>query len=151
MWIGTRRQFNGLVIGGLAMLMITKNFSVNEMKCHCGCGEDSMDMDFMDILQGIREDMNRPLKISSGARCIKHNMRVSSTGKTGPHVPRTEGTKAADIIISGADALRLIDTARKHGISGVGISQRGNHATRFVHIDTLSADDGHPRPTVWTY
>ena len=50
MWIGTRRQFNGLVIVGLTMLMITKNFSVNEMKCHCGCGEDSMDMDFMDIV-----------------------------------------------------------------------------------------------------
>ena len=133
------------------MLMITKNFSVNEMKCHCGCGEDSMDMDFMDILQGIREDMQRPLSISSGARCIKHNMRVSSTGKNGPHVPRTEGTKAADILISGADALRLIDVARKHGISGVGISQKGSHSKRFVHLDTLSADDGHPRPTVWTY
>jgi len=151
MWIGTRRQFNGLVIGGLAMLMITKNFSVNEMKCHCGCGEDSMDMDFMDILQGIREDMNRPLKISSAVRCVKHNMKVSSTGKNGPHVPRTEGTKAADILVSGADALRLIDTARKHGISGIGLSQRGSHAKRFIHIDTLSADDGHPRPTVWTY
>ena len=133
------------------MLMITKNFSVNEMKCHCGCGEDSMDMDFMDILQEIREDMNRPLKISSAVRCAKHNSKVSSTGKNGPHVPRTEGTKAADILVSGADALRLIDVARKHGISGVGISQRGEHAKRFVHIDTLSADDGHPRPTVWTY
>ena len=133
------------------MLMITKNFSVGEMKCHCGCGEDSMDMDFMDILQGIREDMNRPLKISSAVRCANHNMKVSSTGKNGPHVPRTEGTKAADIIIAGADALRFIDVARKHGIGGIGISQRGPHAKRFVHIDTLSADDGHPRPTVWTY
>ena len=132
-------------------MLITKNFSVAEMKCHCGCGEDSMDMDFMDILQNIREDMNRPLKISSAVRCATHNSNVSSTGKTGPHVPRTEGTKAADIIIAGADALRFIDTARKHGISGVGISQRGDHAKRFVHIDTLSADDGHPRPTVWTY
>ena len=132
-------------------MMITKNFSVNEMKCHCGCGEDSMDMDFMDILQGIREDMNRPLKISSAVRCANHNSKVSSTGKNGPHVPRTKGTMAADIIIAGADALRLIDIARKHGISGVGISQRGPHAKRFVHIDTLSADDGHPRPTVWTY
>ena len=133
------------------MLMITKNFSVNEMMCHCGCGEDSMDMDFMDILQNIREDMNRPLKISSGVRCAEHNSVVSSTGIFGPHVPRTAGTKASDILIAGADALRFIDTARKHGISGVGISQRGSHAKRFVHIDTLSADDGHPRPTVWTY
>ena len=96
------------------MFMITKNFSVDEMKCHCGCGEDSMDMDFMDILQGIREDMNRPLKISSAVRCANHNSKVSSTGKTGPHVPRTEGTKAADIIIAGADALRLIDLSLIH-------------------------------------
>jgi len=146
MWIGTRRQFNGLCIGGLAM-MLTKNFSTNEMMCHCGCKDSEMDSDFMKILQEIREDMNRPLKISSAVRCEKHNMKVSSTGKNGPHVYR----KAADIIISGADALRLIDVARKHGISGVGISQRGEHAKRFVHIDTLSADDGHPRPTVWTY
>jgi len=146
MWVGTRRQFNGLIIGGIAM-MITKNFSSNEMMCHCGCGDADMDEDFMKQLQGIREEMNRPLKISSAVRCEKHNMKVSSTGKNGPHVHR----KAADIVISGADALRLIDVARKHGISGVGISQRGEHAKRFVHIDTLSGDDGHPRPTVWTY
>ena len=132
------------------MVMITKNFSVDEMMCHCGCGEDSMDMDFMDILQNIREDMNRPLKISSGVRCAKHNSIVSSTGSNGPHVPRKEGTKASDILISGADALRLVDIARKHGISGVGISQRGPHAKRFIHIDTLS-DDKHPRPTMWSY
>ena len=149
MWVGTRRQFNGLLIGGIAM-MITKNFSVNEMKCHCGCGEDSMDMDFMDILQNIREDMNRPLKISSGVRCAEHNSVVSSTGIYGPHVPRSSGTKASDILISGADALRLVDIARKHGISGVGISQRGEHAKRFIHIDTLS-DEKHPRPTMWSY
>ena len=150
MWVGNRRQFNGLIIGGLAM-MLTKNFAISEMECKCGCGSADMDEDFMKILQNIREDMNRPLKISSGVRCANHNSKVSSTGKNGPHVPRTDGTKAADIIIAGADALRFIDTARKHGISGVGISQRGLHAKRFVHIDTLSADDGHPRPTVWTY
>ncbi len=132
------------------MFMITKNFSVNEMMCHCGCGEDSMDMDFMDILQNIREDMNRPLKISSAVRCAEHNSIVSSTGINGPHVPRKEGTKASDILISGADALRFVDIARKHGISGVGISQRGPHAKRFIHIDTLS-DDKHPRPTMWSY
>ena len=149
MWVGTRRQFNGLMIGGLAM-MITKNFSSAEMMCSCGCGEDSMDPDFMSILQNIREEMNRPLKISSGVRCAKHNARVSSTGSNGPHVPRNTGTKASDIIISGADALRLIDVARKHGVSGVGISQRGPHAKRFIHIDTLD-DSHHPRPTMWSY
>lgn len=149
MWVGTRRQFNGLVIGGLAM-MITKNFSSGEMMCSCGCGEDSMDPDFMSILQNIRDEMQRPLRISSGVRCAKRNMEVSSTGKNGPHVPRTTGTMASDILIAGADALRLIDIARKHGISGVGISQRGSHAKRFIHIDILS-EETHPRPTMWSY
>ena len=80
MWVGTRRQFNGLVIGGLAM-MLTKNFSSAEMMCSCGCGEDAMDPDFMSILQNIRDEMQRPLRISSGVRCVKRNMEVSSTGK----------------------------------------------------------------------
>ena len=149
MWVGTRRQFNGLVIGGLAM-MLTKHFSSAEMMCSCGCGEDAMDPDFMSILQNIREDMNRPLRISSGVRCQTHNSLVSSTGNNGPHVPRTNGTQASDILIAGADALRLVDIARKHGVSGVGISQRGAHAKRFIHIDTLS-DEQHPRPTMWSY
>ena len=149
MWVGTRRQFNGLVIGGLAM-MLTKNFSSAEMMCSCGCGEDAMDPDFMSILQNIREDMNRPLRVSSAVRCAKHNSKVSSTGKDGPHVPRKNGTAASDIVIAGADALRLIDIARKHGVSGVGISQRGTHSKRFIHLDTIS-DSHHPRPTMWSY
>ena len=149
MWVGNRRQFNGLIIGGLTM-MLTKNFAISEMECKCGCGTADMDEDFMKILQNIREDMNRPLKISSGVRCANHNSKVSSTGKDGPHVPRTNGTAASDILIAGADALRLIDIARKHGISGVGISQRGNHAKRFIHLDTIS-DNHHPRPTMWSY
>ena len=149
MWVGTRRQFNGLVIGGLAM-MLTKNFSSAEMMCSCGCGEDAMDPDFMAILQNIRDDMNRPLRVSSAVRWAKHNSRVSSTGKDGPHVPRKNGTAASDILIAGADALRLIDIARKHGVSGVGISQRGTHSKRFIHLDTIS-DSHHPRPTMWSY
>ena len=131
-------------------MMITKNFSSAEMMCSCGCGSDDMDQDFMKILQNIREDMNRPLRISSGVRCAKRNSEVSSTGANGPHVPRKNGTAASDILIAGADALRLIDIARKHGVSGVGISQRGTHSKRFIHIDTIS-DDQHPRPTMWSY
>jgi len=131
-------------------MMITKNFSSAEMMCSCGCGEDAMDPDFMSILQNIREDMNRPLRISRGVRCKTHNSLVSSTGSNGPHVPRKNGTAASDILIAGADALRLIDIARKHGVSGVGISQRGTHSKRFIHIDTIS-DEQHPRPTMWSY
>ena len=131
-------------------MMLTKNFSVAEVECRCGCGAADMDPDFMKILQNIRDEMKRPLKISSGVRCVSHNSKVSSTGKDGPHVPRSHGTAAVDILIFGADALRMIDIARKHGVSGVGISQRGPHAKRFIHLDTIS-DNHHPRPTMWSY
>lgn len=124
---------------------ITRNFTTDEMACTC-CGKSDMDGDFMKILQSVRDEMQRPLKITSGYRCEKHNERVSHTGKKGPHT----FAKAADILISGADALRLFSIAQKHGVSGVGMSQKGDHSKRFVHLDILSPDEG-PRPTVWTY
>tara|TARA_Y100000593_G_scaffold25116_1_gene50011 strand:+ start:1189 stop:1569 length:381 start_codon:yes stop_codon:yes gene_type:complete len=126
-------------------MLITKNFTTDEMACSC-CGKSDMDDEFMRILQSIRDEMQRPLKITSGFRCEEHNQRVSTTGKKGPHT----FAKAADILISGADAMRLFTIAQKHGVSGVGMSQRGVHAKRFVHLDILSPDEG-PRPTVWTY
>ena len=126
-------------------MLITKNFTTDEMACSC-CGKSDMDDEFMRILQSIRDEMQRPLKITSGFRCEEHNQRVSTTGKKGPHT----FAKAADILISGADAMRLFTIAQKHGVSGVGMSQRGAHAKRFVHLDILSPDEG-PRPTVWTY
>jgi uncharacterized protein YcbK (DUF882 family) len=115
------------------------------MACSC-CGVSDMDEEFMKVLQSIRDEMQRPLKITSGYRCQKHNEKVSQTGKSGPHTY----AKAADILISGADALRLFAVAQKHGVSGVGMSQKGNHNKRFIHLDILSPDEG-PRPTVWTY
>ena len=144
------RRFFIKIVGGISIMMLTKNFSVAEVQCSCGCGAADMDPDFMKILQNIRDEMKRPLKISSGVRCAKRNAEVSSTGSNGPHVPRKNGTAAADILIAGADALRLVDIARKHGVSGVGISQRGLHSKRFIHCDTIN-DSTHPRPTMWSY
>ena len=126
-------------------MFITPNFSTAEMACS-HCQKADMDDEFMRVLQSIRDEIQRPLKITSGFRCEKHNAKVSSTGKNGPH---TFG-KAADVLISGADAMRLYDIARKHGVSGIGMSQKGVHSKRFVHLDTLTPEEG-PRPTIWTY
>ena len=120
---------------------ITRNFTTDEMACAC-CGKADMDEEFMKVLQSIRDEMQRPLKITSGYRCQKHNEQVSHTGKSGPHTY----AKAADILISGADAMRLFAVAQKHGVSGVGMSQKGDHNNRFVHLDILSQEE-EPRPT----
>ncbi len=127
-------------------MMLTQNFSTDEMACHC-CGEADMDEEFMKSLQAIRSEMQRPLKISSGFRCEKHNSEVSSTGSTGPHTH----ARAADILISGADAVRLLDIARKYGMTGIGLQQKGPHTKRFIHLDNLGPDYAGPRPFIWSY
>ena len=140
----TRRQFNSFLIGGLVNL-VTPHFKVKELECHCGCGRMGMHDDMLRVLEEIRTEMKRPLYLTSAFRCREHNNKISQV-KNGPH---TTG-KAVDILISGADCLRLLDIARKHGVSGVGLAQRGEHKRRYCHIDILSPDEA-PRPAVWTY
>ena len=102
--------------------MITPNFSVYEIACKCGCGAHEMDKEFMRMLQSLREDMQGPLRVSSGFRCEDHNQSVSTTGRNGPHTL----AKATDILISGERAMVLFEKARHIGFSGIGLSQKGH-------------------------
>ena len=88
--------------------MITPNFSVNEMTCKCGCGRHEMDGEFMRMLQTLRDEMQGPLKISSGFRCEDNNQMVSTNGRKGPHTL----AKATAIFISGERAMVLFEKAR---------------------------------------
>ena len=124
--------------------METIHFKNHELQCHCGCGENRMDPDFMEKLEVLREKVDFPMFLSSAYRCPSHNAEVSTSGKTGPH---TQG-KAVDVRISGDKAFELLKHALALGFHGVGISQTGAWAQRFIHLDM--ADDC-PRPRVWTY
>ena len=122
--------------------MITANFSVNEMACRCGCGTSEMDPEFMRMLQELRDQLQGPLRVSSGRRCDHHNERVS-TAKNKKNGVHTLG-QASDILISGERAMLLFEKARQIGFSRIGLSQRGDHVKRFVHLDTK------PRKTLWS-
>ena len=155
MWI-TRRKFikqtTILIVGGF---MATKHFSDKELACRC-CGVAKMHPAFMEALERIRVEMNMPLHLSSAFRCAKHNAAVSTTGSHGPHCDHNgEGGRAVDILISGASALKLMEVARKHSMSGIGVKQNGQQNQRFIHLDNLGSDytksTGGPRPWVWSY
>ena len=60
-----------------------------------------MDGEFMRMLQTLRDEMQGPLKVSSGFRCEDHNEMVSTTGRTGPH----NKARATYILISGERAM----------------------------------------------
>ena len=123
--------------------MITPNFSKSEMACRCGCVIYEMDDEFMRMLQELRNEMNGPLRVTSARRCDRHNDAVS-TAKNKKNGVHTLG-QASDILISGERAMLLFEKARQIGFSGIGLSQRGDHAKRFVHLDTI------PRKALWSY
>ena len=101
--------------------------------------------DFMDKLERLRVQFDKPMPINSAARCSKWNALVSQTGDDGPH---TTG-RAVDIGVRGADALLLIVLAARSGFTGVGVQQK--NGKRFVHLDDLPNSASQPRPHIWTY
>ena len=58
---------------------LTKNFDRYEFQCPCGCGQQSVDTELAEKLQLIRDKVDRPLKITSGYRCITHNAAVKGS------------------------------------------------------------------------
>lgn len=128
-------------------MFISKYFTYEEMKCHCGkCDSDGTEMkqQFMDKLDVAREKFG-PITISSAYRCPAYNEHISTTGLKGPH---TTG-RASDILVSREEAYRLLLIAYEVGFTGIGIKQTG--ISRFLHFDDLTQGDGFPRPTVWSY
>jgi len=121
-------------------------FKPEEFACK-HCGENKIQVGFVDKLDALRKTYGAPIVISSGYRCPEYNATVSSTGTNGPH---TTG-RAVDIAVSGAEAFKLMELALASGeFNGVGVNQKGNHAGRFIHLDDLDPAS-HPRPGVWSY
>ena len=122
------------------------HFKQDEFRCKCGCGKADMDEEFMLRLDQMRMAAGFPFIVTSGYRCPDYNDQVSSTGRTGPH---TTG-KAADISARGHEALKIVDLALSHSMTGIGVAQKGGG--RFIHLDCLvNGERGAPRPWIWSY
>ena len=122
------------------------HFTPYEMRCR-GTGGLVAVPSFLDKMERLREEFNRPLSVTSGYRAPQYNERVSSSGRDGPH---TTG-RAIDIAIRGAEAFHLLNMADRYEFTGVGVKQSGDFSGRFIHLDDLSATPLRPRPWVWSY
>jgi len=103
-----------------------------------------MDDDFMQRLIGIRAEYDKPMRITSSYRVREDEIAKGRSGNSAHCTGR-----AVDVAVTGGDALELIRIALKHGITGVGVSQKG--AGRFIHLDDLPGKEGQPRPWIWSY
>ena len=117
------------------------HFRIDEFQCKCGCGENLISPNLMLILEMIREDVQYPMVVTSGFRCRLHNTNV------GGHVNSSHCVgMAADIRCSGLLAARIISFALLRGINGIGVSQKGDWNSRFVHLDIAHEDF-----KIWSY
>ena len=120
-----------------------ENFSASEFVCQ-HTGEEGIKLDFVAKVQKLRTAFGRPMAISSGYRSPEHPIEARKA-KPGAHA----SGRAVDIAVSGADALHLLQLALDSGdFTGVGIAQKGDFGSRFIHLDDL---DNERRPTIWSY
>lgn len=81
---------------------LSKNFRREEFECRCGCGHDNVSPVLVDLLQEIRDLLDRPIVVHSGCRCEVHNKVVGGVSNSA-HITG----EAADIYVPGWEAATL--------------------------------------------
>jgi len=121
--------------------MAWKYFSKDEMKCKC-CGECHMDEHFMDMIDSLRQGVGRPLVVSSGYRCEKHDDEEAARAKKPPSRNHTRG-QAVDLECLTSDKrYAIIKVAVELKFKRIGIGKT------FIHLDLIS---DHPQQVIWLY
>ncbi len=86
---------------------MTKNFSIGEFNCKCGCKmPDDVLVNITKLasqLQFVRDNLARPITINSPYRCKAHNKSIGGSVNS-QHILG----KAADIVVNGLDP--ILDT-----------------------------------------
>lgn len=127
---------------------INSYFTIKEFECPCGCGFGSREEDISERLiyrlNDMRKFMNRPLVVTSGARCAEYNIVVGSRPSSA-HLPNpnTHQCEAADIAIDSALVRYLFVKLAFY----VGFERIGIHDD-FVHVDVATHL---PEEVLWMY
>lgn len=134
-------------------MRITPHFTREELQCHCPCAEMRFTEAGVWYLEALRVAFGRPLPVSSAYRCPGHNVETShDMSDDGPHTVFEGDNVTADLKVFGDGCYRLVPLAIALGFTGIGVSQKGPHGYRFVHLDRPAPGRvGRPRPWMWSY
>lgn len=116
-----------------------KYFKANEFICPC-CGQVKIESELILKLEDLRHLYGKPIKITSGYRCSKHNKAVGGK-KNSEHLYGL----AVDIYIDNSrDRYKIIEINFKYniGFKRIGI------ADNFIH---LGMSENHPQEVIWLY
>lgn len=116
-------------------IQLSANFRSVEFDCHgVGCCKETLvDMQLVEYLQKIRDHFGKPIIISSGYRCERHNRSVG-----GATASKHKAGMAADIMVTDVKPAEVAKYAESIGILGIGLYET-NKDGFFVHIDTRTS------------
>ena len=104
-----------------------KYFSRDEFKCKCNnCNQDLIDFELVEVMDELRDAIEKPIIITSGNRCENHNKSIGGS-PTSQHLL----SKACDFKIEGfpTDEIYYFLDNIYHDKYGIGLYDS------WVHID----------------
>jgi len=109
---------------------VSQHFTRKEFACRCGCGFDTVDIELLQVLEGIRGYLDSPVYISSACRCISHNHKVGGKPKSKHRLGI-----AADISVRGVEPLDVQLYLLSKYLDKYGIGSYDS----FTHIDVRAS------------
>ena len=118
---------------------MSKYFSPKEfLRCDPPCDIKQMDVEFLDILDHIREDAGIPLVINCAYRSMEHDLKKGRSGNSA----HTRGLAVDIRCTTSANRFKIVEAALANGITRIGIGKT------FVHIDN---DASLPQEVMFDY
>ena len=128
------------------MLHGSSYFSSKEFACKCGCGFGTLETDIAPelifALHILRQSLNIPFVVTSGARCVNHNTNQGGKPKS-THLPGVKGLctpsyvgkcRAVDI----QSVAWSTDLRGRAVVLALSMGLRVGLATTFIHVDVES-------------
>lgn len=84
------------------------HFKKSEFTCKCGCNLNNINVSMVEVMENIRNHFNKPVIITSGTRCEKHNREVGGTTNS----KHLDG-KACDFVVSGVPNYEVLNYTNK--------------------------------------
>lgn len=116
------------------------HFKDFEFNCNCGCGLGIgiMRLSFLNKLDIARSIAETPFKITSGARCWKHNNDEGGS-KTSSHL---DGWAVDIFVFDSEERFKILKALLQAGFKRIGIRKD------FIHVDD---DPNKNSEVVWIY
>ena len=129
-------------------IQISKNFNLKEFQCK-STGQVKIHEKLLELLQELRDTLDKPVIINSGYRSKKHNEKVGGA-KRSQHLKGT----AVDISLRNLDySAKELSIFVKNVAEDIGVGAESlglGYANTFLHVDVRGVE-GYHAPAEWNY